>query len=135
MLLNSEHTLNLRVYAADTDFMRVVYHARFLEFFDRARTEMLREHGLSLTTMARHDTYFAIHDVHIQYFSPARLEDSLEIKTCCVLKSAAVLQFNQVMHNQSGILLSEVKVQVVCVNEALKPKRIPAEWIGGVKRG
>jgi len=128
---DTEHSVSFRTYTEDTDLMGIVYHARYLYFFERARTEMLRDHGLSLTMMARYDTHFAIHDVHIRYLYPARLDDVVTIKSNCESLRASSLKFKQVMHNQLGDLLSEAIIQVVCVNKNLKPKRLPVEVFGG----
>jgi acyl-CoA thioester hydrolase len=133
MIQNKEHCFTYRVYIEDTDQMGIVYHANFLRFFERARTEMLRENGLSLTTMATYGTHFAIHDIHIRYAFPARLDDVVTIKTTCEQTKACGLLFKQMMHNQSEQLLSEATVHVVCVDESLKPKRLSGDWLANFK--
>lgn len=126
---NEDHSFSYRVYIEDTDQMGIVYHANHLKFFERARTELLRKNGLSLTTLATYDTHFAIHDLHIQYRLPARLDDVLEIKTHCERYKACGLLFKQRMYNQMNQMLSEVTIQVVCVDKNLKPKRLPGDWL------
>lgn len=123
-----KHTFNFRVYAEDTDFMGVVYHANHICFFERARTELLRNNGLVLTSMATYDTHFAIRDIHIRYHYPARLDDILTIKTFGERKKICSLMFEQKMYNQLNQLLSEATVHVVCVNENLKPKPLPKSF-------
>jgi acyl-CoA thioester hydrolase len=128
MALNTElHCFSVRVYAEDTDMMGIVYHSNYLCFFERARTEILRENGVSLTTMANYDTHFAIHDVHIRYLYPARLDDVLSIRSSCRRVKASTVEFTQSMYSQSNVLLSEAKILVVCVTKNLKPKRLSAE--------
>jgi acyl-CoA thioester hydrolase len=129
MIKTGEHHFTCRVYVEDTDLMGIVYHANYLFFFERARTEMLRDHGLYLTTMAAYGTYFAIHDIHIKYLRPARLDDVLTINTTFERKKSCCLLFKQLMSNQLGKVLSEAVVQVVCVNSNLKPKPLPDEFI------
>lgn len=124
-----EHSFTYRVYTEDTDLMGIVYHANYLCFFERARTEILRDSGLSLTTMSRYDTHFAIRDIHIRYLSPARLDDELTIRSNYERKRACSLVFEQLMHNQLGQVLSEATIEVVCVNKNLKPKPLPAEFV------
>ncbi len=124
-----EHSFSYRVYIEDTDQMGIVYHANFLRFFERARTELLREKGLSLTTMATYGTHFAIHDIHIRYILPARLDDVLVIKTHYERNKACSLLFKQRMYNQLDHMLSEVMVHVVCVDKNLKPKRLLGDWL------
>ncbi len=123
-----EHCFTYRVYIEDTDQMGIVYHANHLRFFERARTELLRENGLSLTTMAGYDTHFAIHDIHIRYILPARLDDVLTIKTTCERQKACSLLFKQRMYSPTEQLLSEATILVVCVDKNLKPKRLPGNW-------
>lgn len=124
-----EHSFTYRVYTEDTDLMGIVYHANYLCFFERARTDMLRDNGLYLTTMAAYGTYFAIHDIHIRYLYPARLDDVLTIKTSCERKRSCSLLFRQVMSNQLGKILSDATIHVVCVNKNLKPKPLPDEFL------
>ncbi len=128
---DTAHFFTYRVYSDDTDHMGIVYHANFLCFFERARTEMLRDNGLSLTTMAIYDTHFAIHDVRIRYLHPARLDDVLTIQTSYERKKSCSLIFKQLMHNQMNQLVSDADVHVVCVNKKLKPKALPEEFFSG----
>ena len=86
----ADHSFTFRVYVEDTDLMGIVYHGNYLCFFERARTEMLRDNGLSLTMMATYGTNFAIHDIHIRYHHPARLDDAITIKTNCERKRRVV---------------------------------------------
>ena len=120
-----EDTCQYRVYVEDTDLMGIVYHANYLRFFERARTELLRKNGFNLTTMATHGTNFAIHNVHMRYVYPARLDDVLSISTTCERKKNCSLLFKQEMHNQLGQLLNEAEIQVVCVDKQLKPMALP----------
>ena len=125
--LLQEYNSTFRVYFEDTDLMGIVYHAHYLKFFERARTEMLRSCGLSLSIMARSDTHFAIHNVNIIYKYPARLDDILNIKTLCANKRSCSFDFEQSMCNQLGQLICEAKIKVVCVDDNLKPKAMPGD--------
>jgi acyl-CoA thioester hydrolase len=127
-LTADSHTFNFRIYVEDTDMMGIVYHSNYLCFFERARTEMFRDNGISLTTMANYDTHFAIHDVHLSYLYPARLDDVLSINSNCRLSKASTIEFNQSMYNQTGKIICQAIVRVVCVNKNLKPKRLPKEY-------
>ena len=130
-MLEKDYIIAYRVYFEDTDLMGIVYHPRYLFFFERARTEMLRHQGISLTTLAKEDLHFAIRDVHITYHFPARLDDWLTIQTTIAEKKACTLQFKQTMVNQNKQLISEAWVKVVTVDHNLKPKRCPASLLGG----
>jgi acyl-CoA thioester hydrolase len=121
-----------RVYTEDTDALGVVYHANYLCFFERARTEMLRDIGFSLSDMAVYKTYFVINELQISYKSPARLDDVLTIQTSFELKKRCGLLFKQVMRNQLQQILSEAMVQAICVDSHLKPKRLPEPLVQAV---
>ncbi|KTC90218.1 tol-pal system-associated acyl-CoA thioesterase [Fluoribacter dumoffii] len=116
---------SFRVYAEDVDYMGIVYHANYLRFFERARTEMLRKNDLILSDLLKQDTLFAIYDMHIQYKAPARLDDLLTIETQVQQLGSCSFLFQQGMHNQEKKLICNAKIQVVCVNSDLKPKRFP----------
>jgi len=130
-MLTKEYIMSYRVYFEDTDLMGIMYHARYLCFFDRARTDMLRAQGVSLTSLAHNDTYFAIRDIQIRYHFPARLDDTLNIISYIEQKKACTLQFKQIMLNQSEQRIAEATVLTVIVDQNLKPKRIPDKLIGG----
>ena len=128
--MKKDHIIDFRVYFEDTDLMGIVYHARYLYFFERARTELLRELGFTLTAMAQENVYFAIREAQVHYRSPAYLDDILSISTSFVQSSACTLQFTQTMHNQNKTLVSQAQVMTVCVAKSFKPIRVPNFLIG-----
>jgi len=105
--------------------MGIVYHANYLCFFERARTEMLREKELLLSDLKKLNVLFAINELAIQYRYPAKLDDLLNINTEIKDLTRCSFVFDQQMHNQDEQLISEARIKVVCVNSELKPKRIP----------
>lgn len=122
-MINKTYTSQYRVYVEDTDLMGIIYHGKYLYFFERARTDLLRENGISLTTMAELDTYFAIRDVHISYHAPGKLEDMLTVKSTITKIHGCSLHLSQEMYNQNNLLLATLEIQVISVNKFLKPKR------------
>lgn len=116
-----------RVYVEDTDMMGIVYHANYLKFFERARTEWLRKREFCLNNMTKDDTFFAIKGIVIDYKSPAVLDDMLGIETLALRQGFCQMRFIQKMYHQSGKLLSDIEVEVVCVNGKMMPKRLPKE--------
>lgn len=120
---------DIRVYAEDTDMMGIVFHSNYLCFFERARTEMFRNSGLSLTTLATYDCHFAINDVKLHYLYPARLDDLLTIISRVDAKTTCSLTFEQSIYNQDNKLLCEATVKIVCVDSLLKPRRIPQDLL------
>ncbi|MGQ3887792.1 YbgC/FadM family acyl-CoA thioesterase [Legionella sp. CNM-1927-20] len=124
MNLKEIYQTNFRVYIEDTDAMGIVYHANYLRFFERARSEMLRQTGLPLTQLAALDYYFTITDIKLHYYYPARLDDVLSISTFIADKSSCSLLFEQIMEAKEK-LLCQANIKVVCVNKGMKPKRLP----------
>ncbi len=86
-----EHTLPLRIYYEDTDLSGVVYHANYLRFMERARTEFFRLAGV--TQMADLDspepTAWAIRAVDLKFLRPGRVDDTLSVRTLCTFPSPA----------------------------------------------
>lgn len=119
----------IRVYYEDTDVSGVVYHANYLKFFERARTEWLRALGYSQESL-RHDVQvaFTVSRVEIAFRSPARLDDEL-LATVVVseLKRASLVMRQQLRRVAAdGAVLSEATVQVVSVDAAsFKPRALP----------
>jgi acyl-CoA thioester hydrolase len=116
---------SIRIYAEDVDYMGIVYHANYLCYFERARTEMLRENNLILSDLLKSDTLFAISDVNIRYLAPARLDDLLLITTRMTKSGACSFVFEQEMNDEQDKLICKALIKVVCVNKDLKPKRFP----------
>ncbi len=125
--MNTEkiHQYKVRVYAEDVDFMSIVYHANYLRYFERARTEMLRERNLILSELMNVDTMFAINEIKINYLLPAKLDNLLTITTQINEMSVCSFVFKQTMHNEQDKLICGANIKVVCVNGALRPKRLP----------
>ena len=121
----------MRVYWEDTDGGGVVYHARYLNFFERARTEWLRALGMNQSVLAReHGIVFAVRRMEVDFRQAARLDDELRVGAQLVHLGAARVVFEQAMHRAAdGALLAGAKVQVACLAaDSFKAVRLPA-WI------
>ena len=121
------HRLQVRVYWEDTDAGGVVYHANYLRFVERARTEMLRSIGTDQSVMlADHGTLFVIRRVEIDYLRPASLDDSLTVETWLTdLRSASMHFAHEIVRNDE--LLTRLVVQVACVDRGGRIARIPPQ--------
>jgi len=120
------HILPLRVYYEDTDLSGVVYHANYLRFMERARTELFRLAGV--TRMAELEgpepTAWTIREVQIKYLAPARVDDALAIHTICTAISGARL--NAVQRVFCGeTLLSDARIEACIITLTGRPRRIP----------
>lgn len=115
----------IRVYYEDTDAGGVVYHARYLHFFERARTEWLRQFGFSQQALLDKQLAFVVKKIEIDYKLPARLDDLLVVKTTLYTRSAAKIVFEQSLWKGESCL-NQALVTVACVNlDKMKPIAIP----------
>ena len=117
---------NIRVYFEDTDSGGVVYHANYLKFMERARTEWLRSLGLSQTKLKKEDkVIFVVRHIDIQYKIPARFNDALVVNTNRIKTTDYSIILKQNIFRDAEII-SQGQVEIVCVNsEIFKPVRIP----------
>lgn len=127
----------VRVYFEDTDAGGVVYHARYVVFYERARTEMLRHHNFNQQQLLSEHVAFAVRRMSIEYRYPARLDDLLEVETELVTVRGASLTFAQRIFNQEGSLLSTADVLIACINPYLalaKPVALPKSIVAEFKQ-
>ncbi|HHH36833.1 MAG TPA: tol-pal system-associated acyl-CoA thioesterase [Gammaproteobacteria bacterium] len=125
----------VRVYYEDTDSGGVVYHANYMKFMERARTEWLRSHGFEQDELARRDgVIFAVHRASLAFLRPARFNDRLQVSVCLAGHGAASLDFIQEVRPQAGAgtrgegagVYCRGEVGVACLDAAtLRPRRIP----------
>ena len=126
------HRLMARVYYADTDFSGVVYHARYLEFFERGRSDYLRLAGVHHTELheGKHGEriVWVVRRMEIDFRSPARMDDILTIDTRTEDISGARIVMAQQLKRGAEVLV-EAKVEAAIIGENGRPKRFPKEWI------
>ncbi|WP_376094726.1 YbgC/FadM family acyl-CoA thioesterase [Roseomonas sp. CCTCC AB2023176] len=124
------HRYPLRVYFEDTDAGGVAYHANYLRWAERARTESLRDIGLPLSLMtARHNSSLVVRRLDVAYRRPARLDDLLTLETRVLKAGAASLEVGQDVLGEDGGLLARLTVGLVCVDVAtLRPVPLPEPW-------
>lgn len=124
----SEFRWPVRVYWEDTDAGGVVYHASYVRYFERGRTEWLRTLGWSQAQLAEEQkVLFSVVNLQIQYHRPARLDDLLEIITRTRIAGGASLQFDQQLWRDEELVASSA-VLVACVDSAsFKPRRLPTD--------
>lgn len=117
---------NARVYYEDSDAGGVVYHARYLAFFERARTEMLRHLDISQQKLLQEGIAFVVKKMDISYDFPARLDDMLTISTKVEQIRKASIIFKQTIFNQNKQIISSADVVIACVNMTkMKPCALP----------
>ena len=123
---STRHTSSLRVYWEDTDAGGVVYHANYLKFFERARTEWLRALGIGQERMrAETNRVFVVVHTALRYAAPARLDDVIEVSVALAALSGASLELAQ-RATRDGMLLAEGNIRIGCVEAGtFRPRRIP----------
>ena len=122
------NTLNLKIYVEDTDFQGVVYHANYLKYFERARSQFLIENNLSQTdAIAKRNESYVIKTINLSYYHPAILEDELTVKTEIELVSKArTIFFQSILNSKNDTLICKGEVEVCFINnDSGKPKAFP----------
>ncbi len=120
------HILPLRIYYEDTDSAGIVYYANYLRFAERGRTEMLRCRGVDHNRlMAEAGLAFAVRHCVIDYISPARLDDAIEVSSVMTRVGGASLVGRQIVQ-RDGDALAQVDIRLACVNRAGRPARLPS---------
>ena len=125
-ITEGRHELPVRVYYADTDAGGVVYHARYLDFAERARAEMLRAVGAPVADLAAESGLgFAVRRLSAEYHQPARLDDALTVRTALKGCEGVTIALEQAIW-RNATLLVEILLELVCINGRFRPVRIPA---------
>jgi acyl-CoA thioester hydrolase len=124
-----EHRFVLRVYFEDTDLTGVVYHANYLRYLERARSDMLLAAGVDQrATWERGEGAYAIRDVGLRFRAPLRLGDEVLILSRLTgLRPAAVVIQQRVMRGE--MIVAEATVEAAFVSTAGRPRRQPADWL------
>ena len=127
-MLNSTFSFPVRVYYEDTDAGGVVYHARYLHFFERARTEYLRALNFTQQTLLQErQLAFVVKSLAIDYCVAAKLDDFLTVKTEVAEIKGATILFEQRLMRET-VMLSKATVKVACVDLGkMKPVALPKE--------
>lgn len=123
------HRFAVRVYFEDTDFSGVVYHANYLRYMERARSDLLRVAGIDQRTAFEDGVgVYVVRDLRIGYVAPARLDDDLIIETRVAELGAAVVTMTQHVRCADR-LLAEATVRAAFLSPEGRPRRQPAEWM------
>ena len=122
---STPQNLTIRVYYEDTDAGGIVYHAAYLRFAERGRSEFVRNLGIDQQKM-RSDLGlgFVVTSLSIDYLKPAYLDDRLTVTTEIALVRPASVNFNQMVAREDQIL-ANLKVRVACLDAVGNPVRLP----------
>ena len=120
------HCFSVRVYYEDTDFSGNVYHAAYLKFLERARTELLRARGVHHAELAARGLTFAVRALSVEFLAAAHIDDLLEVTTTVRSAGGVRLQLEQAV-SRNGAALARAEVEVVAITAAGKPARLPPD--------
>ncbi|AGH50117.1 MULTISPECIES: YbgC/FadM family acyl-CoA thioesterase [Sphingomonadales] len=127
--VGTEHRFALRVYFEDTDLSGVVYHANYLRFMERARSDMLRVAGIDQRAAQEGgEGYYAVADLSIRYRRPAKLDDALlVVSQVREIRAASCVIHQRVM--RGGEVVAEADVTAAFLSPDGRPRRQPRGWI------
>ncbi|MBI4692419.1 MAG: tol-pal system-associated acyl-CoA thioesterase [Gammaproteobacteria bacterium] len=127
----------VRVYYEDTDAAGIVYHANYLKFMERGRTEWLRALGYEQDALvAEFGVVFVIRNATLEFIAPARFNDELVVKTSILSIGRATMEFLQVVADAAGRALCSAEVRVGCVDVSrMVPRRMPPELFSRIRDG
>ena len=121
------HVLPVRVYFEDTDFTGLVYHANFLKFCERGRSDFIRNLGIDHRSLENPDAgepaVFVVRRIEVDYLRPAHIDEVLEVVTRCGEIGGATLVLLQEVRRGETVL-ARLKVSVVLVSKAGRPQRL-----------
>ena len=126
----------VRVYYEDTDAGGVVYHSQYLNFFERARTELLRSLGVKQAQLRReHNLIWVVLDICVQFRQAARLDDELLVTAELTWVKGARVGFDQQMTRKSdGVVVATAQLSAAMLHaDSLKPARVPAWLVAELK--
>ncbi|MBF0531770.1 MAG: YbgC/FadM family acyl-CoA thioesterase [Candidatus Omnitrophica bacterium] len=115
-----------RIYYHDTDSGGVVYYANYLKYMEEARTEYLQQHGLLDRQLKERNFLYAVRQCLVKYKAPARYGDSITCDAVLTKMTAAQLIFDQTVRNkETGQILVEAQIALVCLTPEFKPTQLP----------
>lgn len=133
MIENSPNIFELpiRVYIEDTDAGGIVFHAKYLHYMERARTEWVRSRGVGLRAGLEDNISYVVQRMNIHYRTPAKLDDQLLVTAEPAASSRVWMSFRQqVLKAESRELLCEAEVRVACIAlDTGKPRRLPENML------
>lgn len=133
--MSGPHQYRMRVYYEDTDAGGIVYHANYLRFAERARTEALRQAGIPHALMVEaFNRMFVVRRAEVDYAQPARVDEELVVVTTPISVGGASLILRQDVQGLDGASRAVIIVRLACVSvESTRPARMPPPWRDGLQ--
>ncbi|WP_100260422.1 YbgC/FadM family acyl-CoA thioesterase [Qipengyuania seohaensis] len=128
VIQGDRHLYAVRAYYEDTDLSGIVYHANYLRWFERARSDLLRRLDIDQRAAIENgEGAYALSEVNLKYLRPAKLDDDVLIETRCTDLKAASCRMHQKAF-RGDELLAEAHLRVGFISLEGRPKRQPEEW-------
>lgn len=129
----SRHLYAVRVYYEDTDLSGITYHANYLRWFERARSDLLRQLQIDQrAAIESGDGAYAVTEMSIKYISPAKLDDDVVIETTASQVGAASVRMEQIARRDEDVL-ARAEVRAGFLTPEGRPRRQPAAWVASFK--
>jgi acyl-CoA thioester hydrolase len=128
------HHLPVRVYYEDTDFSGIVYHAGYLRFLERGRSDALRCAGIDHISLSVRDEplALAVRRLNIEFLKPAHIDDALVVRTSYSdVVGARILARQGIFRGEEQLI--EAQVEAVCIARSGRPRRFPVELVAALK--
>lgn len=125
--MSTEFIYPLRIHIEDTDFTGTVYHANYLNFFERARSEWVMKLGMGIEWQKQHHITFLVHSMTISFLKPATVHEAVEVVSTIKEKRKASIIFDQRLRSSAdpAKLFCKAEIIVACVDQHLRPCAIP----------
>lgn len=120
-----QHEFPIRVYYEDTDMAGIVYHANYLKFIERARSDWVRELGIDQNAMREDGLVFAVRKIDADYLMAAKFDDELIVETRTIQVTGARFVVEQIVKRGNELVFQAI-VTIVCLAEGGQPSRLPA---------
>ncbi|WP_136442869.1 tol-pal system-associated acyl-CoA thioesterase [Pacificoceanicola onchidii] len=118
------HVFPVRVYYEDTDMAGIVYHANYLKFIERARSDWVKEQGLDQNAMREEGIVFVVRRIECDYLLPAKYDDALEVRTTVkAMTGVRLVMLQEVVRGEEALFRAEVTA--VCATTEGQPSRLP----------
>ncbi len=120
--------IQIRVRYKETDAMGIVHHSNYVNYYEVARTEMLREFGTSYKTLEEEGVMMPVLEVNMRYFSPARYDDLLTVRITLAELPTARMTFEHEIYNQEGTLINKGQVMLAFMNRETRRACRAPKW-------
>ena len=125
------HLLPVRIYYEDTDFSGLVYHANYLRYFERGRSEFLRQAGVDHVELMKLDTAITLLSIKVNFVRAARIDDALLVRSIYTAIRGPRIEIEQTI-SRGAELVAEAEVTACCISLAGRAKRPPAPLVDKV---